>query len=153
MVGLVSRKAPVQVLAQSAVGVTHTGDLNETTLATVTIPAGAMGANGQVEIWTLWAFTGSNTKTARVKFGGTTYASAAPTTHASGHLVSRIGNRNATNSQVGPVSVGTSTSSLAPVTSAVDTTAAVNIEITGQLAAAGDSITLESYLITIIPKA
>lgn len=155
MVALVSRKSPVQVLAQSAVAVAHTGDTNETTLATITVPAGAMGANGSATVEALFSYTNSaNAKTLRIRFGGTQMVSIAATTTVSTRLQIRIHNRNATNSQV---SVGFSPgfgSSTGPViTAAIDTTAAVNITITGQLASAGETITLESHAAEIRPKA
>ena len=46
--------API-ILAQSAVAVSKTGDTNEATLASITIPAGAMGANGSLRLTTVWS--------------------------------------------------------------------------------------------------
>lgn len=143
------------VLAQSAVAVSHTGDTNETTIATAAIPAGAMGANGQVEIISLWTYTNSgNTKTLRIKFGGTNFLALATTTTASIQAYTRIANRNNAASQIGHQgsNTGFNAQAGAVLTGAIDTTAAVNITFTAQLASAGETITLESYRIIMMPK-
>lgn len=145
------------ILAQSAVAVSHTGDTNETTLATVTIPAGAMGANGQIEIETLWSYTNSgNNKNFKVKFGGVSFTNATATTTATAQTLTRIANRNSAASQVGFVAsssngLGTSTGSV--VTANVDTSADVTLLITGSLALGSETITLESYIVKLFPKA
>ena len=51
--GLASRA--VRTLAQSAVAASLTGTTTETALATIVIPAGSMGPNGQVEVAALWS--------------------------------------------------------------------------------------------------
>lgn len=131
-----------------------TGDTNETTLATCTVPANSMGANGVLRITTQWSHTNSaNNKTLRVKFSGTNYLSVNVTTTATSRVQSQITNRNATNSQVGNNnaigSFGGSSGGL--VTSTIDTTVSHNIVITGTLANSGETITLESYLVELIP--
>ena len=150
-----------RVLAQSAVAVPLTGSTSETTLATITLPAGAMGANGQIEIEALFSTTNSaNTKTLRFKFGGSTIHSIAFTTTAGAQMRKRLSNRNSASSQVAAnasaqidFNTSTSTNFGAPATYAVDTSAAVTILITGQLANSGETITLESYRILLFPKA
>jgi hypothetical protein len=150
-------------LAHSAVGVSHTGNTNETALATIAVPANAMGANGMVRVTTIWTVTNdASVKTARVRFGGVS-----GTEYCSKDLASidtfvnqvSVENRNATNSQLGrPLGAGNSAassagwsgSSTAVVTSAVDTTAAVDIVISGQLGDGTDTIRLESYLVELI---
>ncbi|MDH7640535.1 hypothetical protein [Sphingomonas oryzagri] len=139
------------VLCQNAVAASHTGDTIEWTAATCTVPANAMAPNGQIEIVPDWSYTNnSNTKTIRVRFGGTSFASSAYTTSAQGQVLVRIANRNATNSQVG-TSAGFATSSGTPTTSAIDTTASVPITLTCQLAVTTDTCTLESYIIKLFP--
>lgn len=144
------------VLQQSGVAVSHTGDTNETTLATATLPAGAMGVNGQVIIEATYAFTGTNSKTPRVKFGGTVVAGLAVTTSLSGNFRTRIANRNAANSQVW-MPPGLSThfgiTSVTVSTSAIDTASAVTILFTGQLTNTGETISLQSYQIRVFPAA
>ncbi len=68
-------------------------------------------------------------------------------------LITQISNRNATNSQVGHVAatggLGGATGGI--VTAAVDTTAATTIVITGQKATLGETLTLEQYIIEVMP--
>lgn len=144
-----------RVIAKSNVAVSHTGNTNDTTLATVTVPAGAMGANGRLRITSLWSTTNNaNNKTGRVKFGGTTYTSSVIANNASYRTQTEVSNRNATNSQVGyPGGSGLGGSTAVVVTTAVDTTAEVTVLLTGQLASGADTITLESYVVELFPSA
>jgi hypothetical protein len=142
-----------RVLAASAVAASHTGDTLEAALATIAIPAGAMGPNGQLRVTTQWTYTNSaNAKNLRVRFGGTSgtsFLAQASTTTATAQFQNRIANRGAANSQVGNNNTAYGTSSSAVVTSAVDTSAAVNLVISGQLTNAGEMITLEGYLVEL----
>lgn len=148
-------KSP-HILAQSGVASSVTGTTSETTLATITVPANAMGANGAVRIWCAWSWTNNgNSKTPRIRFGGTggtVFTSNTLTTSQSVQDVKIIQNRNATNSQVGTTNTigGFSNSSVATVTAAIDTTAAVDIVISGQLANSADTLTLERYLVELL---
>jgi hypothetical protein len=150
--------AGMTLLAASAVAIPLTGTTNETTLATVAVPAGAMGLNGAVEIRTTWSNTNSaNNKTPRVRFGGASgtvyFAVILTTTVAYLDIPRRIRNRNSASSQVGVTSSGGTfgTSGGAPTTSTVDTSATVDVVITGQLANSGENLTLESYEVWLLP--
>lgn len=143
------------VLAQSATPASVTGTTTETTLATIPIPAGAMGANGSLRITTLWSYTNSaNTKTPRVTLGGTAFFAPALSTTLTAQALTIIRNRNAMNSQVGWASgagtLGIGSSGNANVTAAVDMSAAQNLLITGQLASAGETLTLEGYTVELL---
>lgn len=145
----------IDVLAQSSVAVSHTGNTNETALATVTIPAGAMGPNGRIRVSALWSYPNSaNNKTCRIRFNGisgTTIHSAVNTTSLHYRAILDGGNRNATNSQAwAPVTLNSGASGGTLVTSAIDTTAAVDLVFAGILASAGETIALESYLVELI---
>lgn len=147
-----------QLAHSSVTGLAVTGTVNETTLATVTIPAGVMGISGGIEIRTVWSVTNSaNAKTLRVRFGGgagTAYVSIGVTTSATVSDIHRIRNRGAANSQVSSFASAAgsfTTTGGAIVTSSVDTTAAVDVVITGQLANSGETITLESYEVWLLP--
>lgn len=152
-------KSP-RILARSAVAVSCPADTSEDTLATITVPAGALGANGQLRIATLWSFTNNgNTKSTRIRYSGAAGTKYHETTNWTTQLAvagsTTIANRNATNSQVGQTLISSTVASAlnpatAPVTSAVDTTAATTVVITGQKATAGDALTLESYLVELI---
>lgn len=138
-----------------------TGTTNETVLATITIPAGAIGANGHVEVTALFSCTNTaNVKTARVRLGGIagTILYAPAITSTAGIFFERhFYNRNSASSQI--VSYGTAsansftTSTTAFPTATVDTTAAVDLVLTGQLASGTDTMTLEAYSVEIFYKA
>ena len=143
------------ILAQSAVAVSGAEDTAENTLATITIPANALGANGSIAIITSWTFTNSaNLKTLRARFSGgagSIYMSFAITTQATTQAQFIISNRNSASSQVGGTTGGNATggwgvSTGAIVTSAIDTTAQTTIVITGQKALGTETITLERYI-------
>lgn len=145
----------VYIVGASAAGsVAHTGDTNETTLVTIAVPAGSMGANGILRITTQWRLTGAGgNRTVRVRFNGTEFTGLGTAASSlSMRTQTQIANRNATNSQVGSAVgqanwAGTSTD---VVTAAHDTTGDLNITLTGQLANAGDSIQVSSYLVELI---
>lgn len=144
------------ILGQSAVAVqTALGNTGEQTLATVTIPGGIMGANGQVEIEALFSYPNSaNNKLVRLRFDGTMVQGSTRTTTLSSQQRVRVANRNAANSQVAqPSNIdGLGAANAAVTTMSVDTSADVAITITGQPASASEQITLESYQIVLWPK-
>lgn len=146
----------VRVLAASNAAVSAAADTNENTLATITVPANAMGTNGIVRVTCDWTFTGSvNSKTWRVKFGGTSYQDNGTTSASVTSIRSwtEVRNVGATNSQKGSsytLTIAGSVPATAPTTSAVDTTAAVTILITGTKGLAGETLRLDSYLVELI---
>ena len=142
-----------QILGKSAVAVAHTGTTSETTLATIAVPANAMGPNGVLRITCLMSNNNSgNTKTLQVKFNGTAFWAVAPTTTLTARGQGQIHNRNSASSQVGGPNGtgGWATAGGAAVTSAHNTTGALNITITGTLANSGDNMTLEYYLVELL---
>jgi hypothetical protein len=139
------------VLCQSGEAVSHTGSTTETALATCTIPAGAMGTSGCLDINAYFTYTNSgNTKTVRARFSGAAgsiYGTAGATTNAGTRFVGlTICNRNAADSQVG---TNGATFAWPAITSAVDTTAVTTVVLTGALANAGDTVSLESYSVKL----
>jgi hypothetical protein len=147
-----------RVLASSGAQVADKGNVtSEQTFVTVTVPANVMGANGCIYVWTLWAHTNSaNDKTTRVKFGGTNLQGVLTTTAVSTASLAQIQNRNATNSQIAGnalLSSGFGTSTVATPTAAIDTTADVTLLITGQKETGTETLTLERYLVELIPSA
>lgn len=144
------------VIGQSGVAVSHTGDTSETTLATIPVAAGLLGANGQLVIEALWSVTNNaNTKTPRVRLGGTAVHGPALGAVASFHDRIRVANRNSASSQViNPNSATVYGASSGTVfTSSVATGSAFDITLTAQLGNSADTMTLESYLITAFPLA
>lgn len=149
-----------RVLAASAVAASHTGNTTETALATIALPAGAMGPNGALRITAVLSYTNSaNTKTLRFRLGGisgTAFADIPVTTTASLMTNRLIQNRNSQAAQVAnaasaPGGFGTSTAS--PPVGAVNTAIAQDIVISGQLASAGETVTLESYIVELAYRA
>lgn len=144
------------VLCQSAVAASVTGNTSETTLATCNVPANAIGANGRLRVFAQFSFTNNaDAKTARIRYSGaagTQYIAATGASAASAQYLIDIANRNATNSQVGGVPAF-GTSATAPVTSAVDTTAATSVVFSGQLGISTDTMALESYWVELLPSA
>lgn len=146
-----------RILGQSGAASSVTGTLVETTLATVTIPANAMKANGLLRVTTYFSCTNSaNAKIARVRLGGNIFSALSVTTSSAIQTLTLIRNKNATNSQesYGESSAGgLGITTTAPRTAAVDTTAASSITITATLADAGETITLLGYTVEVLPQA
>jgi hypothetical protein len=148
------------VIGASGVASPVTGTASETSLAGITIPAGAMGANGILKVTALWTYTNSaNAKTLRVRFGnglsGTAFQTlAASNSTAAIRTLITIQNRNSASSQVGGMASGTFTAtSVANATGTIDTTAQQTLTISGQLANTGETITLESYIVELLHQA
>jgi hypothetical protein len=156
--GTQSTGIPV-LLAMSFVGVSGPADTSENILVSVAVPAGTLGSNGGLRIKVRFSSNNSaGSKTLRIRFGGiggTIYGTLAPTTQVNGLIEAEIGNAGATNSQVGyyvsffgPGSLASPNT--AAITSAVDTTAATTLVITGQKSNGADTITLEHYCVEYI---
>lgn len=151
------------VLAASGVAQSHTGTITETTKATITVPAGAMGANGALRITWIWsANNDASSKATRVRFGGisgTIFLQDAMANVTGRRTQCEIHNRNAANSQVGFVLGGgtggwSSTTSATPtVTASLDTTAAQDIVLTAELADTADTLVLEAYTVELFYQA
>ena len=147
------------ILASSGVAVTApSNDTNENILATVTIPAGAIGANGWVRIQSLWTRTNNaNTITLRARIGGIggtlvlNYGTASVAGH---HDIRTIWNRNAQNSQLIHSGLGTGGwgNSGAVATGAIDTSAETTLVLTAQKATGTDTAALEGYICELYYK-
>lgn len=147
------------VVAKSGAAVSHTGDTIETALATITIPAGALGANGIIRVMSIVAMTSSaNIKTLRVRLGGLAgaaiFTSSLFTTVSSPRIDVLTFAANATNSQNTqgwcPRATDNLVTGSAIVTSALDMTAAQDLVISGQLASASEGIQLLGYTVQVI---
>ena len=132
-----------------------TNTVTETTLASVAIGAGTVGATGALHVIACGTLAGvNNTKTMRLKFGGTTIATitqAAGTTsdwyfdawmyntasNAQRWFVQRNGN-------------DVLTDSFDYTTSAIDTASVQTLLLTGQLANVGDTITQTMWDVFVI---
>lgn len=145
------------VLAASAVAVPLTGTTDETALATIAIPAGAIGANGQLRITMHWSATNdASGKTIRVRLGGlagTALWTNNVTSSATARMQAYIANRNSAASQIGSNISAFSTSSGGIVTATVNTALAQDLVISGQHADGTDTMTLESYSVELFYQA
>lgn len=156
---LLAQQSPSLVLTGNTTD--HSGS-SGSTRAIVSVPAGMLGANGVVEIETLWTYTNNaNVKNLRVRFGGTggvLFLNTAPTTSYGVQNTCYIRNNSATNAQKGYTAAagshfGSTTAAPWPTTGAIDTSVAQDVVIAGQLANTADSITLESYAVWVRPSA
>lgn len=144
-----------RVLAQSAVQSAVTGTTAKTALATINVPAGAMGPNGRLRITSMFSNTASaNGKTYSVEFGGVAFLSRTE----SGSTIQglrdqrEICNRNSNTSQVcwrASATGGFGASVATTTTGSIDTSSAQDVVIYGQLANSGETITLESWLVEL----
>lgn len=147
------------VLARSGAAVSCGADTTEDILATITVPANALGISGVLRVTTSWTSTSSgNSKTIRGRFSGasgTAFLSRAFTTEAYSQATFKVANRGTAASQEGGATVfhgsGTVSSSSASVTASADTTVATTIVLTGQKASSGETLTLESYIVELLP--
>ena len=146
--------AGLLVLAQSAAPVPLTGTVALTALATINVPANIMGLNGRLRIHTIWSCTNNaNVKTPSINFGGMSLLNSALASVAALGDEAIVANRGVANSQIAlsPATIadfGSSTNT--DVTGAVDTTQNQLITIQGQLANAGDTLQLESYIVEVL---
>src|SRR5574343_1489643 len=128
-----------------SVGGAVTGHTSEVTARSVTIPAGLMRANGQIENTINNSNLNSATaKTVKAKLGGSTCFSNAPTTTAALSGKGVIANTTAA-VQISQPSYGIGASALTNTRTTIDTTAAATYSLTLQMAAATDYIINHSF--------
>lgn len=144
------RRREVEVFEHDAnANDSHTGDTNATTLKTVSVDGGLLGANGFVRIRTRWSMTGSSSKSLLVYFGATAVLNQAFTTDTCFEDIRFVSNVNSESSQrarhTQDPPYGSSANGYA--TASIDTSSSFNIQFTTQLTNAADSVTLEEYTI------
>lgn len=157
------------VIKGTGVATGTTNSATEANLATVTIPADVIGANGSVMITALWRFTGTaGTKTPIIRHNTTSGATSSGTVIAGNTAMAAnslsaqwealwIHNANATNAQVVEAASNTGQFSGSTVndrvTGAIDTTAASYLNFNASTANSGDTVQLLAYVVTIYPGA
>jgi hypothetical protein len=159
----ISQVGAVVVVGQSAGAVSVTGTTAETILATVTIPPGLLGPAGQIRFSSRWTWTNSsNQKTRRIRFAGALagIVDAGPATNSSTSWDWFHGCNQGVGQQLwlsaftdSPFYANNLSGYGPSLTSAADTRQAQPLTITGQLASAGETLTLESYLVEVFPTA
>lgn len=144
----------VRKIYASNVRVSHTGDSNEYTAISFTIPAGTLSANGSLHFISLFSFTSStNAKTFRIKIGSNVigYWNTSSTGLAARqyHVIS---NRNSVSSQISAnngVSTGggfaVSPMSAAVSTYSIDFSVSQTCTVTIQNANTGETSSIESF--------
>lgn len=148
-----------RLIASSAVALSHTGDTVLTSLLSVPIPAGILGLNGIVaSVFTFSWTANANNKVVRVRFGGvggTPYLNTTYTTGGGSSWFGRWQNRNNAALQIGAPNShsGLGAASGGPITSAINTALAADVEVDVTLANAADTFTIERYDIYAIPIA
>ena len=129
-----------------------TGTTSETTLLTVNIPDGLIGISGKVKMYPLYSMTNNaNSKTLRVKLGGSTaFSTSVGSSSQSSALViiRNIGSESVQKSATTVVS-GLGNNSATLTTLAIDTSVTTTIVVTGQLANSADTMTLEDFFMEI----
>lgn len=142
-------------VAQSSVALSVGATTAETTLASITIPGGALGANGRFRVVTFWEMSNNaNNKTFRVRYsgaGGSALVSQTFTTQVYYRDEREVGNQNSASSQVwhaGFSVFGTGTAAIG--TSTVNTGSDSTVAITGQKANSGDTLSLRSYRVELL---
>lgn len=149
-----------RILGQSGLNVAHTGTTAETKLASVLVPAGAMGANGLLRVEAVWSNTNNaNNKTRVIRFGaaddltGTSFHGIAQSTNFQNTSCVSISNSNSQSAQFGWFSTGLSGAAgnyaAAGVTGAINTANASYVVFAGILANSADTITLQAWFVTL----
>lgn len=133
--------------------VSLTGTTAETTMLTIPVKGGLIGANGVLAIQPLWNTTNSaNTKTLRIKLGATTCYSygAANLSHQDAYInVRNIGSESSQKTTSG-MSGGTGGTVNNYNSTSTDTSVDFNIVVTGQLANSADTMAIQAFLIMVL---
>lgn len=140
---------PANLLSCSAESSACASSAVDEVLAEFTIPAGTLGANSILQVEPLWTFTSSaSNKILKVKLGGSTIYTATRTTSVKEAPLIVLANRNSLSSQIKPYDSNYTTAGTgAPETYAIDFSAAIDVEITGQRASSGDTLALQYFRI------
>ena len=133
--------------------VSLTGTTAETTMLTIPVKGGLIGANGVLAIQPLWNTTNNaNTKTLRIKLGATTCYSygAANLSHQDAYInVRNIGSESSQKTTSG-MSGGTGGTVNNYNSTSTDTSVDFNIVVTGQLANSADTMAIQAFLIMVL---
>lgn len=148
------RWRPVGAFATLQPNASVTGTTSETTLASITIPGGLLGADGTVRAYALFSFVGTaGTKAIRTKFGGSNFTSLSATAATLSASVSKsLCNLSVASQQsiaAGTLSDGSS-QTVGVVTLAVDSSVDQQLAITVQLSNTADSATLVKVIVEVL---
>jgi hypothetical protein len=149
----------VYVLGNSNIQHSHTGDVAETLLFSVKIPANTLGANGGWRLTYIASNTGAGSVAITTRYGATNdVAGTSMNVFTMGVGAKNTGlnmfgafNRNATNAQIGVRPIVGGTNALSPLVMAIDTTLDSYVVVSAQLTNAGDTVACEMFLLEFIP--
>lgn len=131
-----------------------TGTTLETTLATIPIKGGVLGANGKLRFYILGTVTNNaNSKSFRLKHAATTLWQVGYTTTAGVTAQILFLNKNSESSQVTALfntAILSGSAATAVTPSAIDTSADFSLTIAGQLADSADSISVTAIFAEIM---
>jgi hypothetical protein len=151
----VIRSPDTIVLAASGAASAHTGDTNESTLATVVLPP--LGANAQLKIVAFFSFSGTaGAKTLKAKYGSTAIATQTPgatVTSIKWDVDSANTNSVSANSTVLQSINNSGSWTYVLTTTSVDTSSPQTLTITATNANGADTTTLVWYKVILYPKA
>lgn len=144
---------PPLVLASGVASAALTGATTETQMGVITVPGGALGPNGFVRVTALWSAgaNNANAKNCRIRApgsGGTPFRNVdlANNTHVREMVIIQNAGSETTQKSRPAASneFGTGTGTI--ISTTINTAADWNINLTGQLANAADSLTLEGWI-------
>lgn len=149
------------LFAQSGTATSVGAVTTEATLATISFAGGELGANGWIQVNSLWTTNNNaNAKNLRIRVGGAAGTAMMDVSNTSAVFLFRplvIVNSNSASSQKAQAPAGNGTGSgsgtSSPITAAVNTAAAWDLVITGQKANSADTITLEGYQVLVFKQA
>ena len=139
------------VLAQSGIGIPHTGSTAPFALLNVTIPGGSMGPNGVLEFFGRFTETNNpNNKTLIIRMSGTPFFQAGDSGKPGREVALRAQNAGSVGSQkLGwtgtALPLGSISSSAVLATSSFNTDVDQTLQIVVTLANAADTFTLECF--------
>lgn len=133
----------------------YAGGTTQATLASVTVPGGAMGPNGCLRPITDWSgLNNANAKSVQFQLGGTQFGGSTTSwsTSAGGVYARSLRNRGVQNvNYCNGASVMGYLNGVSPTVFSIDTSATQNLTLLAQLAVATDYIILEGYTVEILP--
>lgn len=148
----------VEIFATSGAAQTVPATTTETVLATITIPGGAMGPNGQVWVFSQWSLNNNaNFKNSIIRVGGvagTAMTDIGSSTYAGTAKLTIISNSNSQSAQKCIIPAGNATGfgqfTSAGTTATVNTAANWDLVIAGRKGNSADTLVLESYSVLIL---
>jgi hypothetical protein len=143
---------PSTLITAPCAAASYTGSTTETYLLNVVVPPGGLGLQGQLRVTTNQTTNNSaGAKTVKTYLGASQVGQSGSYTTSTGGTQS-IAVRNAGTQAFNSSQVVGGTSTGAAVYTAIDTSVASFVAVTGQIATATDNVIIEGYEILMLPK-